>query len=90
VRAVRGQIQTNLLHPAIDDPSVLTRGQVRRLMKPTWEKKVLRLEIATFDPPRHRFSGLYCDLELDWPLGLLLHDDRTSRDAISVCYVPDP
>jgi len=37
-----------------------------------------------------RFSGLFCDLELDWPLGLLLHDDRTSRDAITVCYVPHP
>ena len=36
------------------------------------------------DPGENRLSGGLRNLELYWPMGLLLHDDRSSGDSIAV------
>src|SRR6266702_8065027 len=43
-------------------------------MQPTWKQKVRSLQSSRFDPGIETFTGLLRDLELDRPLGLLLHD----------------
>ena len=43
MRTVPGRVETNLLDPAVDDPRVLPRSQMRRSMDPTGEQAAIRL-----------------------------------------------
>jgi hypothetical protein len=41
------------------------------------------------NPRAYRLSGWFSDLKLHWSLRLLLHDNRTRRDAIPMGDVAD-
>ena len=48
-------------------------------------KQVLfRLELGLFYPDCNGISGLLGNLELAWPLGLVLHDDGAAGNLISL------
>ena len=47
-------------------------------MDPT-RKEIVAGQASLLDPGRDSGARLFRDLELDGPLGLLLHDDRASR-----------
>lgn len=49
-------------------------------MYATGEQRAVRLELREFNPCSDRFPGLLGDLELNWFLGFLLHDDRPTGD----------
>ena len=89
MRAVSGGIKPNLPHPTADDPSVLARREVWPSTRPTGEQEVFRAKTGLVDPRRHGFSGLFCNLELDGPMSLLLHVDGTARYPVAVRDVPD-
>jgi hypothetical protein len=40
-------------------------------------------------PDGYRVSGLFRDLELNWPMRLLLHDDGSCCDLIAMADVED-
>ncbi len=51
---------------------------------------VLGFESRQTNPVYDRFPGLLGNLELYWTLRLLLHDDGTSGDSITVRHVAHP
>ena len=90
MRAVSGRIKPNLPHPTADDPSVLARREVwRPSTQPTGEQEGLGAKTGLVDPRRHGFSGLFCNLELDGPTSLLLHEDGPAYHPVPVRDIPD-
>jgi hypothetical protein len=59
----------------VDDPGILSRGEVRLLPEATWEEVLSVTGGEARKPVINRCSGLLGDLELDWPARLLLNDD---------------
>jgi hypothetical protein len=56
-----------------NDPCVLPRSEVRRVMEPAGEQKVVRAEGRRFDPSGHSLPCGWRDLELHRAMGLVLH-----------------
>jgi hypothetical protein len=63
---------------------------MRRVVNATREHEVIRPQSGLLDPLVDGVWGCWCDLELDWPLGLVLHDDGARRHLVTVADVPDP
>ena len=83
-------IKTDLAYPTIDHASVLPRREMRRFVQPTGEEVILGFESRLGDPACDGFLRLLCDLELHWTLRLLLHDDGTRGDSITVGHIANP
>ena len=58
-------------------------------MNSTREQVVLGLQLGLLDPRTDGVAGYRCDLELHWPLRLLLHDDGTCCHLVTVADVAD-
>src|ERR1700722_359603 len=56
-------------------------------MQPAGKQKIRRLQSSRFDPGFEALTGLLRDLELDRPLGLLLHDGGPRSHVASVTNV---
>ena len=54
-----------------------------------WKQVLLRLDLGLVQPSGNGIAGLLGDLELDWSLGFLLHDDGACCNLASVCDIPD-
>lgn len=49
-----------------------------------------RASACSQNSPRYSVSGLLRNLEFNWALSLLLHDDSSGRDLVSVANVENP
>jgi hypothetical protein len=58
-------------------------------MQSAGKQKRLRRKTRPLDPTSDRFAGLLSDLELYWPLGLLLHHDGPGRYSLALRDVPN-
>ena len=90
VRSVGRRIQTDLPHPATDDASILTRGEVRRAAKPAWEHEIVSSQTSLPKPRAQNLPRLFRNLELHRALSFLLHNDRPCSDPVSVDKIADP
>jgi hypothetical protein len=59
-------------------------------VKPTGEEAVFLLQSSLLDPRLQRIPGGLGDLELNWALGLVLHDDGARRHLVAMAHVPYP
>ena len=58
-------------------------------MKSAGKQEILQLEPCMLDPNLQGVPGGRCDLELDWALRLVLHDDGACRHLIAMAHVPN-
>lgn len=72
---VRRGIEPDRAHPPLNDPRVLTRGEMCRHGKPAAEEVVRERNLVTADEFARSPPGLLGDLQLDRRAGLLLNDD---------------
>jgi hypothetical protein len=72
VGSVRGRIEADLLHPPIDNSSVLPSAKVRRRVQSAGKQIVVAAQHRRLDPCLDGLPRCWGDLELHWPLGLLL------------------
>src|SRR5512139_2407865 len=86
---VGSRVQPDLPHPAIHNPRVLTRREVRRFVDPSGKQLVIAPKPGAADPVRHRLAGLLSEFELHLTPGLLLHDDRPGTNTIAMRNVSD-
>src|SRR5690348_11965387 len=82
--AVGRAIEADLSNPAVNDPRVLPGGKVRRGMHSAWKQKCIVMQVCGLDPLADRLTRQVSDLELNRPLGLLLHDHRSRCDLATV------
>jgi hypothetical protein len=87
VGTVCGGIEADFYYPVVDDPAVLARRKVWRVVQPAGEQKILCLETCLPNPVRHWFSSLHGNFELDRSLTLQLHNDRAGGSALSMSYI---
>ena len=87
MRTVVGRIKANFLNPGTENSRVLARTKVGRPVNSTRKEEVVRLQRRFFYPRRGRFARGFGDLKLNWATGLLLHHDRSTRDAITMANV---
>src|SRR6185437_1029953 len=88
VRAIGVGIESDFPNPAAHDPSILSRGQMRRQVEPTRKQVVIRAQTGGLDPGDQRIACLLGDLKLHRTLRLLLHHYRARGDDSSMTYVP--
>jgi len=84
---VLGSVKTQFIHPVAENPSVLPSPRVGRFVEPVWEKEVIGFEGGLLDPNLQRLSGSRRDLELNWALGLVLHDDGARGQLLLMAHV---
>jgi hypothetical protein len=48
------------------------------------------VKVSCLHPVGYGGTGLFGNLELDWPRSLLLHHGCSCGDAITVAYIADP
>ncbi len=58
-------------------------------MNSAGKQEVVRLQPSIFDPRLQGISGGCRDFELDWPLGLVLHDDGAGRHLVAMAHISD-
>jgi hypothetical protein len=58
-------------------------------VEPAGEDEVIRLQRSLFDPCLQSVSGSGRDLELKCALGLVLHDDRSGGQLLTMTDVAD-
>lgn len=58
-------------------------------MEPAGKQEVIRLQFRLLDPHLQGLSGDCRDLELNWALGLVLHDDRSRGHLVTMGHVTD-
>jgi len=87
VGSVRGRIETDLLHPPIHNSSVLPSAKVRRCAQSAGEQIVVAAERRRLDPYLDGLPRCWGDLELHWPLGLLLKNYRPRCHSITMAHV---
>lgn len=87
VRPVFGALKTQLIHPVTKNPDVLPSTQVGRFVEPAGEEGVIGFQCSLFDPRLQRVSGCSRDLELDWALGLVLHNDGARGQLLPMADV---
>jgi hypothetical protein len=63
---------------------------VAHVVVATGEDIVAQRAAAPLQPRTHRLPGRVHQLELDWPIGLLLHDNGAIPDASARDYIADP
>ena len=63
--------------------------QMRRVVDPAWKDEVVGPQPGLLDPLLHGFARGRGDLELDWTLGLVLHDHGAGGHLVAVADVPD-
>lgn len=73
-------IKANGSDPFVNQPSILARAQVTYVVDAAWEDEILHRTSATVEPCQQSLKHLGHEFELDWPLGLLLHDGRPVSD----------
>jgi hypothetical protein len=86
---ILGTIQTKLIHPVPENPSVLPGSEVGGIVEPARKKKVVGFQCRLLDPRLQGLSGDSRDLELHWALGLVLHDDGSVGHLIAMGHVAD-
>src|SRR5213080_2171097 len=74
--AVGRLIKPDQPRPGMNNSGILPSRQVRRRRHTARKEELLRLQPGGRDPGTDRVPRLFGDLELHWPLGLLLHDNR--------------
>jgi hypothetical protein len=74
----------------MDNASVLSRRDVRLVMKAAREQVLLGPKLGTGYPIADRRPGLLGDLELDRPTGFLLNNSSAVANMPSHAYVVDP
>src|SRR5215469_11526019 len=89
VRTVRSWIKHDGLHPPTNDSCVLASGQVRGLAQAAGEEVIVWPPLGAANPTRQRLTGLFGDLELDWPLRLSLHNDCPRCNASAMADIAD-
>lgn len=89
VRPVVRAVEAQLSDPVAENPGLLPRSQVWRLMEPAWEEEVIRPQSSLLDPRRQNLSGGRRDLELHWTLRLVLQHDGACGNLLTVAHVAD-
>lgn len=56
-------------------------------MEPAGEDEVIRLQRSLLDPCLQSVSGSGRDLELNWALGLVLHDDGSGGHLVTMRHI---
>jgi hypothetical protein len=56
-------------------------------VEPAGEEEVIRLQASLLDPRLQGIPGGLRDLELNWALGLVLHDDGARRHLVTMTNV---
>jgi hypothetical protein len=87
VRTVRCWVKTDLFDPAVDDPCVLARTQMRQPMHAAREKVILGFQAGVSDPDVNGVARRGRDLELHRTLSLVLHDHGAASDMITMAHV---
>ena len=89
MRAVLSRVKAKLLDPALEDPGVLTRPQVWRVVDAAREQEFVGLQSRVLDPLLYGFTGDWRDLELNGSLSFVLHHDGPRGHLVAVAYVAD-
>jgi len=76
MRPVVGAVKPQLVYPVPEDPGVLMRAQMWRVVQSAREEVVLGFQASPLDPRLHGVSSSGHDLELNRALGLMLVNDR--------------
>ncbi len=76
MRSIFSPPQADGVNPLVDQPGVLPRAEVGRVVDPTWECIIVNGAAAKLKPSDQASSYIGCELELHGPSGLLLHDNR--------------
>ena len=82
-------IKSEFLNPAFEDPSVLPRPQVWRVVDPAWKDEIVQSQPGSLDPLLHGLPRGRCDLELHGALSLVLHHHGTGGHLVAVADVPN-
>ena len=90
VRAVGGRIETSRYDPVLDDPRILTGGDVRGVVQSALEEKIFRLQAGLRDPGCHCRTRRLRELELDGPLRLPLDNICAREHLDSVRHIANP
>lgn len=69
---------------------MLPCAHMRHIVVPAWKDVVVERSTPSFEPSSHRLSCRLHKLELNRPLGLLLHHDGAVADAPARHEVADP
>ncbi|MCR2831822.1 RNA-guided endonuclease TnpB family protein [Acidithiobacillus ferrooxidans] len=80
VGAVLGRIQINGSHPLVDDPRILSRRQVRRVVLPAGKEVIVLSQTCLCDPGRDRRPSGFGDLELNGVRGRVVLEDLKVRN----------
>lgn len=89
VRSILCRIQTKLQHPALKNSGVLTRPEMRRLVKSARKDKVLRFQLSGLDPLLKRFTSGRRQFELDGVMSFVLHDSCSRSDLVAMANIAD-
>src|SRR3989337_9842 len=61
-----------------------------RVLQPTWEQVLFRLQIGLGNPCGDRISSILRQLKLHWPLRLSLNNYCPRHHLVAVSNIPDP
>ena len=65
MRAVLGASQANSIDPLVNQPGILARAQVARLIDAAWKSIVMNCAAATFEPVEKARPDISRQFELD-------------------------
>jgi hypothetical protein len=83
-------VQAGFLGPVTKNTGVLPRPQMGWVVALTKEEEVIGFQRSLLDPCRQCVSGSGLDLELEWALGLVLHEDGTCGQLLTMAQVTNP
>lgn len=80
VGAILASYQTNPCNPFVDEPGILPRAEMPIRVNPTGKNGIIDRAAPSLEPCPEAGTCIGQQFKLDWPPGLLLHDDGSCPD----------
>jgi hypothetical protein len=83
------RLKANAGDPLPDETGILPCDYMAHIVVSRWKNEVIEGAASPLEPSEQRLTGGLYELELHWPLGLLLYDHGTISDTAASGDVAD-